>query len=517
MTKEKTDKKIVRPPVIVVMGHIDHGKSALLDYIRKTNVVENEHGGITQHLSAYEVTHKERKITFLDTPGHEAFKKMRFRGAEVADIAVLVVSAEEGVKAQTLEALKSIRENKIPFIVAINKIDKPGADVEKTKQNILENEIYLEGLGGDVPFTPISAKTGEGIPELLDMMLLVADLEELSGDPAKDAEGVVIESHLDQKKGTSATLVIKNGTLKTGYFIVAGEALSPVRIMEDFHGEKIKEATFSSPVKVVGFSKIPTVGSSFETFKNKKDAEKAIVKTRPNDWDHPVGQADKKIKNESQEENAENIVEVPLILVADVLGTIDAIEHELEKLENASPRLVGLGPKKVKIRIIKKSVGCISEDDIKIASGKEGTLVIGFNTKADNPATVLADRLGIEIKIFNVIYKISEWLSEIIKEKTPKMKVEEKIGEAKILKIFSKVKDKQVLGGKITEGELSVKGKVNILRRGEEIGKGEIVNLQQSKANVKRVMGEGEFGAQIEARTEIAAGDTLEGFIVREK
>lgn len=501
MTKEKTDKKIVRPPVIVVMGHIDHGKSALLDYIRKTNVVEGEHGGITQHLSAYEVTHKERKITFLDTPGHEAFKKMRFRGAEVADIAILVVSAEEGVKAQTLEALKSIRENKIPFIVAINKIDKPGADVEKTKQNILENEIYLEGLGGDVPFTLISAKTGEGIPELLDMMLLVADLEELSGDPAKDAEGVVIESHLDQKKGTSATLVIKNGTLKTGYFIVAREALSPVRIMEDFHGEKIKEATFSSPVKVVGFSKIPTVGSSFETFKSKKDAEKAAMNEGKNTKEAGSRLAD------LGPENAEDAVEVPLILVADVLGTIDAIEHELEKLEN----------EKVKIRIIKKSVGCISEDDIKIASGKEGTLVIGFNTKADNPATVLADRLGIEIKIFNVIYKISEWLSEIIKEKTPKMKVEEKKGEAKILKIFSKVKDKQVLGGKVLEGELSVKGKVNIIRRGEEIGKGEIVNLQQSKANVKEVKDEGEFGAQIEARTEIAEGDVLEGFIVREK
>ncbi|HJO89993.1 MAG: translation initiation factor IF-2 [Candidatus Pacebacteria bacterium] len=495
MTKEKTDKKIVRPPVIVVMGHIDHGKSALLDYIRKTNIVESEHGGITQHLSAYEVTHKERKITFLDTPGHEAFKKMRFRGAEVADIAVLVVSAEEGVKAQTLEALKSIRENKIPFIVAINKIDKPSADVEKTKQNILENEIYLEGLGGNVPFTPISAKTGEGIPELLDMMLLVADLEELSGNSEGQASGIVIESHLDQKKGISTTLIIKDGILKIGSFIVAGDALSPVRIMEDFHGEQIKEAVFSSPVKVVGFSKIPVVGSSFETFKSKKDAEKVVVKT------------DKKIENLSLQESAEDMVEIPIILVADVLGTIDAIEHELEKLEN----------ERVKIRIIKKSVGSISEDDIKTASGKSGTLVVGFNTKADNPATTLANRLGIEIKVFNVIYKIGEWLSEVIKENTPKIQVEEKTGSAKILKIFSKVKDKQVLGGKVTEGELSVKEKVNILRRGEEVGKGEIVNLQQSKANVKEIKGEGEFGAQIQARVEIAIGDTIEGFIVREK
>ncbi|HJL55646.1 MAG TPA: hypothetical protein QGF60_00345, partial [Candidatus Paceibacterota bacterium] len=229
--------------------------------------------------------------------------------------------------------------------------------------------------------------------------------------------------------------------------------------------------------------------------KSKKDAEKVVVKT------------DKKIENLSLQESAEDMVEIPIILVADVLGTIDAIEHELEKLEN----------ERVKIRIIKKSVGSISEDDIKTASGKSGTLVVGFNTKADNPATTLANRLGIEIKVFNVIYKIGEWLSEVIKENTPKIQVEEKTGSAKILKIFSKVKDKQVLGGKVTEGELSVKEKVNILRRGEEVGKGEIVNLQQSKANVKEIKGEGEFGAQIQARVEIAIGDTIEGFIVREK
>ena len=266
MTKEKIDKKIQRPPVIVVMGHIDHGKSALLDYIRKTNVVESESGGITQHISAYELTHNNRKITFLDTPGHEAFKKMRSRGTEVADIAILVVSAEEGVKAQTLEALECIKESTIPFIVAINKIDKPQANVEKIKQNLIENEIYLEGLGGEIPFVPVSAKTGVGIPELLDMMLLVADLEELSGDKGKSADGIVIESNLDQKKGISASLVIKDGTLKSGMFVVAGDSFSPVRIMEDFKGLPIKEASFSSPIKIVGFNKVPQVGAKFSSF-----------------------------------------------------------------------------------------------------------------------------------------------------------------------------------------------------------------------------------------------------------
>ncbi|MDP6387738.1 MAG: translation initiation factor IF-2 [Candidatus Pacebacteria bacterium] len=502
MTKEKTEKRIQRPPVIVVMGHIDHGKSALLDYIRKTNVVESERGGITQRLSAYEVAHydqtgKNRKITFLDTPGHEAFQKMRFRGAEVADIAVLVVSAEEGVKAQTLEALKCIRQNKMPFIVAINKIDKPEANVERTKQNLLEKEIYLEGLGGEVPFVAVSAKTGEGIPELLDMMLLVADLEELSGEEGKNAKGIVIESHLDQKKGISATLIIKDGTLRTGMFVAAGGSTSPVRIMEDFLGNKIKEASFSSPIKVVGFGSVPDIGASFLSFCTKKEAENAVVKI------------DKKPKSANGSENKgseEGPLEIPLIFIADVLGTLDAVEHEIEKLESNS----------VKIKIIKKGVGSITENDVKTASGKTEALIAGFNTKVDGPAQSLANRLGIEIKIFDVIYKISEWLSDVIKERTPKVKIEEKTGSAKVLKIFSKAKDKQVLGGKITEGEFLVKGKVNIIRRDSRVGEGEILNLQSSKTNVREVK-EGEFGAQIKARAEIAVGDTLESFVAGEK
>lgn len=494
MTKEIKEKRIQRPPVIVIMGHIDHGKSALLDYIRKSNVVASESGGITQHISAYEVTHKNKKITFIDTPGHEAFKKMRSRGSEVADIAILVVSAEEGVKAQTLEALKSIRESKTPFIVAINKIDKPQANVEKTKNNLLENEIYLEGMGGDIPFVPISAKTGEGIPELLDMMLLIADMEELSDNTDQNTKGVIIESHLDQKKGISATLIIKNGTLKTGMFIVAGDSMSPVRIMEDFLGNPIKEASVSSPIRIVGWSKVPRVGAVFSSYKKKKDAEKAI--------NEPYTKTENTLFGEDERE----LIELPTILVADVLGTIDAIEHELEKLKNDS----------VKIRIVKKSVGCVSENDVKTANSKQGTLIIGFNVKVNKQAERLANQFNVEIKIFDIIYKISEYLEEVIKLKTPKTKIEEKTGEAKILKIFSKMKDKQVLGGKVIAGELSVKGKVNILRRGENIGKGEIVNLQQYKTNLKEVK-EGEFGAQIQSNREIAEGDTLESFVVKEK
>jgi len=243
-----TDKKnlIERPPVIVVMGHIDHGKSTLLDYIRKSNVVEKETGGITQHISAYKVIHKnksgeEKKITFLDTPGHEAFTSVRSRGANIADIAILIVSAEEGVKSQTLEVWEDIKNSSIPFVVAITKIDKPGADVEKTKNNLLEKQIYIEGYGGDIPWAAISSKTGEGIPELLDTLLLVAEMEELKGDKEKLAEGFVLEVGLDVQKGIGATLIIKDGELKSGSYIAAGESIAPVRIMEDFTGKPIKE------------------------------------------------------------------------------------------------------------------------------------------------------------------------------------------------------------------------------------------------------------------------------------
>src|SRR5690606_21601078 len=257
---------------------IDHGKSTLLDFIRKANVVAGEAGGITQHLSAYVATHTTKEgaaeqITYLDTPGHEAFQKMRLRGADVADVAILVVSAEDGVKPQTMEALASIQTAGIPYIVAINKIDKPGADIPRTQASLIENEIYIEGMGGDIPWAAISAKAGTGIDDLLDLVILTADLAELTGDTNATAEGVVIEGDLDGKRGTTATLIVKNGTLQSGLFVVAGKAFAPVRIMEDFSGKSIKEAGLSEPVGIVGFSDIPEVGVPFTTVSTKKEAE----------------------------------------------------------------------------------------------------------------------------------------------------------------------------------------------------------------------------------------------------
>ena len=274
----KKENKIERPPVVAVMGHIDHGKSTLLDYIRKTNIVDREAGGITQHISAYEVIHKDekgkdKKITFLDTPGHEAFSKMRERGAKIADIAILMVSAEDGVKPQTIEAYKTIVASNTPCIVAINKIDKPGADIERTKINLAENEIYLENFGGQTPFVLISAKVGTGVDELLSLILVLAEMENFTGDISLPASGFVLESNLDSKRGIQATLIIKNGSLKKGMVVAVEDSSCGTRIMENFLGKGVTDATFSSPVRLVGFDKVPKVGGEFMSFENKKEME----------------------------------------------------------------------------------------------------------------------------------------------------------------------------------------------------------------------------------------------------
>jgi translation initiation factor IF-2 len=498
-----TQKNISRPPVVVIMGHIDHGKSTLLDYIRKTNTTAKEAGGITQHLGAYEVVHttsagKESRITFLDTPGHEAFEGIRTRGVTVADIAVLVVSAEDGVKPQTLEALKSILGAKIPYVVAINKIDKPNASVERTKQSLAENEIYIEGYGGTTPSVPISALSGEGVSDLLDMILLVAELEDLKGDADKPAEGVVIEADLDSKTGVSATLIIKEGTLKAGMTIAAGDAVSPVRILHDYQGKKIEEAGLSKPVKVIGFSKVPSVGVWFKSFDSKKDAEKYALEHREKD--------SAKIEN-VKEETAENTVVIPVIIKADVTGSLEGIRHELKKMKH----------ERVIIKVVSEAIGSISENDIKLASGTKDALIIGFNTSVDAKARSLAERSGTEIKLFDIIYKVVEYLDEVAKVRTPKIFGEQITGKAKIIRIFSKNKDKQVLGGKVQLGELRVGEEIRILRRDAEIGKGRIRELQSQKVKVSEIKEGFEFGTMVESKIEIAEGDKIEGFTIVEQ
>lgn len=495
-----------RPPVIVIMGHIDHGKSTLLDYIRKTNIADGEAGGITQRLSAYEVLHKtesgaEKKITFLDTPGHAVFSQMRSRGADVADIAILIVSAKDGVKPQTKEALETIKNAKIPYIVAINKIDKPGANIETTKQNLAENNVLVEGYGGDIPFVPISAKTGKGVDELMDVMLLMAEMEELTGDSDLKASGVVIESHLDTKKGISATLIIKNGTLKSGMCVVVNESMSGVRIFENFLGKPIKEASFSSPVKVVGWSTLPKVGATFESCPTKKDAVKI---TEENSATLKEKNISTKPDNVSQKSDIEII---PVVIKADVAGMIEVIEKEIKDINLDN----------VEIKVIHTGAGNVTENDIKLASGSKNPILIGFNIKMNSNMRDLAERMDVSVHIFDIIYKLTEWLEGEIKSRAPKTLTEKITGKAKIIRTFSKNKNKQVIGGKVTEGELKMKANVKIMRRGEKIGTGEIVELQQQKAPTDTVTEGSEFGTMVNSSMEISEGDTIEAFTFIEK
>ncbi|MEI7689139.1 MAG: translation initiation factor IF-2 [Candidatus Nomurabacteria bacterium] len=495
---ENINKKM-RPPVVVVMGHVDHGKSTLLDYIRKSNIVAGEAGGITQSISAYEVSHKsesgaDRLITFLDTPGHEAFSKMRARGAYAADIAILVVSAEDSVKAQTLEAYNTIIESKIPYIVAINKIDRPNANIEKTKMDLVEKGIYLEGLGGDIPFVPISAKVGTGVDELLDMIILVSDMQSFTGDSKQNASGIIIEANREPKRGISATAIIKNGTLRSGMFVVAGEALVTTRIMENFLGKPIKEATFSSPILLIGFESMPEVGNSFESFESKKEAENYI----------------EMIKNEalSNKVQQKNIVQtgkiIPIIIKTDVVGSMEALEKEISKLNNDE----------ISYKIISFGVGAINESDLKMANANKETIIVGFNTKLDNGARDLNETLKVNVEVFDIIYKLTDWLKILIEERRPRIETVEVTGSIKILKTFGSTKDRQVVGGKVIQGRIVNGGQVRIMRRDFEIGRGKIIELQQNKIKAKEVLEENECGVQVETKIGIAPGDVLEAFII---
>ncbi len=495
MTTKGTQPNIApRPPVVVIMGHIDHGKSTLLDYIRKSNVVATEAGGITQHLSAYVVEHSttdgaKKKITFLDTPGHEAFQQMRFRGADIADIAILLVSAEDGVKPQTMEALECITKSGIPYIVAINKIDKPNANLVRTQSSLVEHGIYIEGMGGDISWVAISAKSGQGVADLLDMLILTAELAELTTDTNAPATGKVIEGKLDVKRGNTATLMLKDGSLESGMFVVAGKTFAPVRIMEDWAGKTIKSATASEPVGIVGWTSVPKVGTPFTTVGSKKEAEALAAACEELLLTDTAGDT--------------SLPLIPLLIKADVLGTIDAIKHELVKQKSD----------RINVRIIGAGVGNVTSSDVQSVSATENAIIVGFNVKVERAAVDLAERLGVEIETFDIIYKLGEWLETALTARTPQKEEERVTGKIKVLKQFSTQKNLHVLGGRLEEGTFGMNQHVKVLRRDLELGQGIVKNLQQQKSNVQMIT-EGEFGMQLESKVEVAPGDYLVAYDV---
>ncbi|MFO0743719.1 MAG: GTP-binding protein [Candidatus Paceibacterota bacterium] len=499
-----------RQPIVVVMGHVDHGKSSLLDAIRNSNIVDGEIGGITQHVSAYEISHeikdkKEiKKITFLDTPGHEAFGSMRESGAKIADIAILIVSAEDGVMPQTIEAQKTIVENNIPYLVAISKVDKPNANIQKTKNSLIENGIYLEGMGGDISYVEIDSKTKKGIPELIDTILLVAEMADLKYDSSKNAEGFVLESLLDGKRGISSTLIIKDGVMPKSGAILADIALSPIRIVEDFAGKPISQAHAGQVIKVTGFDNAPKVNGEFTSSSDKKALEKLQIER--------INNTTQKILDPKAYRSAKLVI--PVVLKADTLGTLTAIEREIKKIEYNKKTDEDTG---IKVKIIGGGIGNITEGDVLATSHDENVVIIGFNVKVDNKAKDEAERLGINITTFDIIYKLAEWWTEKVDERLPHEEIEKTTGKLKILKLFSANKDKQVLGGRVLEGSIKLNAKVKIYRRDFDIGFGKIVELQSMKIKTNEVLEGNECGLMIESKTEIIPGDIIESIEIEKR
>ncbi len=471
---------------MVVLGHIDHGKTTLLDYIRKTKVAEKEAGGITQHIGAYEIEIDNKKITFIDTPGHEAFSAMRARGAKVADIAILIIDATEGVKAQTKEAISQIKKAKIPFIVALNKIDKPNADPPKVKRELVKEGVTVEDLGGNVPAINISAKTGQGVNELLELILLLAEMEELKTDLSQGAQGVIIESYLDHFRGPTATLILNQGILKKGEILATFSTLGKVRILENFQGQPISEAFPSQPVVVVGFEEVPKVGEEFRVFPSLEEAKKFLEKKeeKPERGVLEI-EPDQKVLN--------------IILKGDVFGSIEAIEEILKNLSQ----------EKVIVRVLKSEVGAINESDVKLAkSGK--AIILGFRVKVNPVAKNLAEREKVKILIFEVIYDLVEGTRKLIERMIEPEIVRVDLAKVKVLVHFWAGKNRQIVGGRVIEGEVKKGAKIEVFRDDELLDQGKMVNLQIEKKDVERAKKGDECGILYEGgNVKIEPGDIL--------
>lgn len=492
---EESDKKVTRPPVIVVMGHVDHGKTKILDAIRKTDVVATESGGITQHIGAYQVHKNGRTVTFIDTPGHEAFTAMRSRGARVADIAILVVAADDGVQPQTKEAIKIIQDAKLPFVVAINKIDKPEADMEKTKSDLSALGLLPEDWGGDVVCLPVSAKEGTGIADLLETLILIADLnkESIMSDPDRSAIGTTIESKVNKGEGPVATILIQAGTLHVGDNLCLGaDFCGKVRALKDYKGEDIKEATPGMPAKIIGLKLAPEVGSIVEVCADMKNLNRDIKYKKLSQ------QQDFSVISASEESDAKS-KSINLIIKADVLGSLEAIIESLAKKETPN----------VKIKIIAKGLGIISEADVAKAEAT-GSQIIGFKVKPQTAVQTLARDKKVEIKLYDVIYHLIEYIEEQIKLLETKEVKKKILGKLEVVKVFRKEAHNMIVGGKVIEGNLSVTDTAIIVRRGEALTVGKVSRLECFRKAVETVAEGQECGLTFEGKPIIEEHDIIE-------
>jgi len=489
-----------RPPVVTMLGHVDHGKTSLLDVIRHTNVVASEAGGITQHIGAYQVEHRGKKITFLDTPGHEAFTAMRARGAQGADIAVLVVAADDGVMPQTLEAIDHARAAQVPIIVAINKMDKPNANPERVKKQLSEAGLDPEEWGGNVICVPVSAKEKTGIEELLDSILLVADLAEIKANPNRPAVGTVIEAKLDKSRGPTATLLVQNGTLREGDSLVIDDIYGRVRAMFNEKGEKLKEAPPSTPVVVLGLSGVPRAGDIFEVVEDEKTA-RAIAAQRAEEKERGAARPGRALSLEEiyARMEAGQVKELRLILKTDVQGAIEPVVSSLEKLSHDE----------LKVKFIHVGTGNISESDIMLAVASKA-IVIGFNVEVDPAAHIMAEAEGVDVRLYDVIYKLIEDVDKALKGLLEPTYEELVTGRAEVRAVFTIPRVGNVAGVYVTEGLLSRNSLARVKRDGQVIYEGRVASLKRFAEDVKEVRAGFECGVGLEGFGDFKEGDIIE-------
>ena len=505
--EEDESTMVSRPPVVCVMGHVDHGKTSLLDAIRKTNVTRGEAGGITQHIGAYVVDINGQKITFLDTPGHEAFTAMRMRGANSTDIAVLVVAADDGVMPQTVEAISHAKAAGVEIIVAINKIDKPSANIERVKQELSEYELIPEDWGGTTPFVPVSAKTGEGIDDLLEMILLTAEVSELKANPNRAARGLVIEAQLDKGKGPVATILVQKGTLHVGDFIAAGACNGKVRAMMDDKGRRVKQAGPSTPVEILGLGDVPNAGEVLMSFENDKEAKNFAAAFVSENKNRLLEETKGKLSldNLFDQIQASDLKELPIIVKADVQGSVEAVKQSLVKLSNDE----------VVVRVIHGGVGAVNESDVSLAA-TSNAIIIGFNVRPDTTAKQLAEQEGVDLRLYRVIYQAIEDVEAAMKGMLDPVFEEKVIGHAEVRQLFKASGIGTIAGSYVLDGTFQRGCKVRITRDEEQIYEGELASLKRFKDDVKEVRAGYECGLVFQDFNDVKEEDKVEAYIMVE-
>jgi len=505
-SEDREEDLISRPPVVVVMGHVDHGKTSLLDAIRKTNVIEGEAGGITQHIGAYKVNINNREITFLDTPGHEAFTSMRARGAQITDIAILVVAANDGVMPQTVEAINHAKAAEIPIIVAVNKMDLPGANVEKIKEELTEHELVPEEWGGETIFVPISAKKGEGIDTLLEMVLLQADMLELKVNPKKQSKGVVIEAKLDKARGPVTTMLVQRGQLDIGDTIIVGSSIGRIRTMTNDKGKKVKFAGPSTPVEITGLATVPNAGDTFYEVKDEKTAKHLIEKRKTQEREKGLNESSMVTLDDlfSKIEQGK-LKQLNLIVKADVQGSVEAVKQSLEKLSN----------EEVRVKVIHCAAGGITESDVTLAK-VSNAIIIGFNVRPEPIAKMEAEKEGVEIKQYSVIYNAIEDVEAAMKGMLDPEFKEVVIGNAEVRQVFKVSNVGTIAGCYVTDGKIARNSVVRVIRDNVVLHEGKLLSLKRFKDDVKEVAYGYECGVQVEEYNDIQEGDIIEAHIMEE-